>query len=387
MSFSAGNHLGGQLTVAPDSSKAAILKYAANGDLLSFTTFDMNPRATLPYNYLLAYDANLDRYYIGDTYRITPDPENPLSINGFGAETVDKGFYLAAIDGEGEVIWYQENQKIGSGRTGDLQLDAAGNIYFAGWLNIFIEPDSFAGYVFETPPDELSLAAPFLIKLDPNGNLIWGTNPNSYSPFPGQSIVIDSNNVYLGLGGLDNVWPDGLFIPGPVLQGLVPDIQIIRFDAETGTAQEVIHNNAITPTRDAIMAMAMDGNGDLIVGGYFGSTLFGGTDLQLTDSGTDSDFFIAKYSPQGTGVGGIAGQSIQDLHIYPNPSTGNIYLQGGLTQSGSPIVYSLFDLQGRTIEQGQVLGNQIDLAGTEAGVFLLKVSSGGREIVFKVVRE
>ncbi len=188
--------------------------------------------------------------------------------------------------------------------------------------------------------------------------------------FLGQSIVVSGNNVYLGLGMLENSWND-LYIPGPSGQGLVPDIQIIRFDAQTGVAQEVISNNAITPTRDAIMAMALDNNGDLVVGGYFGSTLFGGTDLQIQNTGPDSDFFIAKYQPQDTGVGINEASVLNTVRVYPNPTSGLLNLQSQVVLTN----YTLFDLQGRVVKQGSLTTNQIDLSGLESGVYVLGVRS------------
>ena len=55
---------------------------------------------------------------------------------------------------------------------------------------------------------------PFLVKLDSDGNLIWGSNAIEYSPFPGRSIAIDGDDVYLGLGILGNSW-GGVNVPGP----------------------------------------------------------------------------------------------------------------------------------------------------------------------------
>src|SRR5699024_5984424 len=159
-------------------------------------------------------------------------------------------------------------------------------------------PDSFAGYDFKATGAGSGIKDPFLIKLDPDGDLIWGTNADLYSPFNGQSIAIDGDNVYLGLGILQNTW-GGIAAPGPVADGLVPDIAIMRFDAQTGEAQELIRDQH-APSQDAIMALALDHNGDLVAGGYFGSSLFYGSDLYILDLNADSDFFAAKYSPRET---------------------------------------------------------------------------------------
>ena len=295
----AGTYFDGQLTIPPMDTignitpkQSVIITYDSAGVFEGYMLIDMKP-IDGRYNFQFAYDPNLDRYYIGDTYRSTPNPDNPLSINGFGFETIDKAFYLSAVSSAGDVLWYHENELLNGPVLGDIKIDDEGNVYFAGYTGA---PDNFAGYVFDQEGGASSSRDPFLVKLDPDGNLLWGSNADLSSGFPGQSIVVKGNDVYLGLGMLYNTW-DGLEIQAPLGAGWVPDIQIIRFDAQTGVANEVIHNNMLTPTRDAIMAMALDNKGDLVVGGYFGSDLFYGSDFHLHNSAQDSDFFIAKYCP------------------------------------------------------------------------------------------
>ncbi|NEN25092.1 T9SS type A sorting domain-containing protein [Cryomorpha ignava] len=366
-----GNYFNDNLIVNEGQVKFVILKYDSDGNLEGFIPLDMKPNGQFSsdfYNYQFAYDHNLNQYYIADTYRLSVDPDDPLSINGYGVDTPNKAFYLAAVDNQGEVVWYHENEKVGSYVLGDLQIDDTGDIYITGYLSADQGPDNFAGFVFDPEGTNSGKQDPFLVKLNSDGNLLWSTNANLFSPFLGQSIVVDGNNVYLGLGMVNNTW-DGLEVPGPVQQGLIPDIQIIRFDAETGVAQEVISNNAITPTRDAIMAMALDNNGDLVVGGYFGSTLFGGTDLQIQNTGPDSDFFIAKYQPQDTGVGINEASVLNKIKVYPNPTSGMLNLQSQVALTS----YTLFDLQGRIVKQASLATNQVDLSGLESGVYVLGV--------------
>ena len=447
ISLIAGTYFDGQLTIPPMETigniiptQSMIIKYDSAGVFEGYTLIDMKPLAGL-YNYQFAYDPNLDRYYIGDTYRSTPNPDNPLSINGYGFETVNKAFYLAAVSSAGDVLWYHENELLNGPVLGGIKLDDTGNIYFTGYTGA---PDNFAGYVFDQESRD-----PFLVKFDPDGTLLWGTNAELSSRFPGQSIVVKDNSVYLGLGMLYNTW-DGLEIQAPLNAGWVPDIQIIRFDATTGVAQEVIHNNILTPTRDMIMAMALDNRGDLVVGGYFGSDLFYGSDFHLHNSAQASDFFIAKYCPRpqaafavDTLVAGegsyaftypgseayidsvawtfgdsttAAGTTTQhtfaengtytvcaivynhcssdtsciDLEVdglvsvapVEKPEELKIYpnpTTGQLTlKSETPLrSYTLSDLQGRKVAEGKIENNRIDLSGVESGVYLLQVRGGG----------
>lgn len=349
-------------------TQTVIIKYNSEGDFMGYVELEMKPTPNVYWTQFV-YDPNLERYYIAATYTSNDiSSVYPLSINGYGADTPNKAFYLAAVDSQGEVIWYHENQVIGGWNTGDVQLDDLGNIYFAGWSSA---PDNFAGYEFMEGEGNNNDKSPFLIKLDSDGNLLWGSDSNEYSPFLAQSVVVKGNDVYLGLGMLENIWNE-LYIPGPSGQGLVPDIQIIRFDAQTGVAQEAISNNETTPTRDAIMAMALDNNGALVVGGYFGSDLFAGTDLHIQNTGPDSDFFIAKYHTQDTDVGIDEASALNSVKVYPNPTSGMLNLQSKVALTS----YTLCDLQGRVVKQGNIESNQVDLSGLESGVYVLGVVGG-----------
>jgi len=301
--FPNGTHLNGQfqVDVPAGKSQAAVVNYDSSGNLESFFEIDMKPLKGKVYNYQLAYNPDLDRYYIGDGIR---DFNDTLSINGYGADTGpdDKAFYLAAVDNQGEVLWYHQNHNSAQFYPlGDLELDGNGNIYLSGMFSVDSpnNEDNFAGYEFTMDkPVSSGAISPFLIKLDSEGNLLWGSNPTaSYSPFPGESIVIDGDDVYLGLGILGNEW-SGIDVPGPSGAGLVPDPTIMKFNAQTGDALNVISMPEVSNYNDRFMALGVDSEHNLIAGGFFGNHLFYDEPFAISNSGGPSDFFIAKYNTE-----------------------------------------------------------------------------------------
>lgn len=298
MVFGQGTHLNGQIIVEEGEWKSFIVVYDVNGNLDGFLALEMKSLKGY-YNYQLAYDPDLERYYIADQVRGN-NPEDVPSINGYGADDDEHGFYLAALDNQGEVLWYHQNTHSGGG-VGDLQLDEEGNIYFTGQFNGNpAEPGSFAGYVF-TKNESAYGGIPFLVKLDPEGNLIWGNNARKNSRFSGQGIAFHETYIYLGLPTQSTVWGNLTIPGGPEGVGWVPDPAIIRFDEETGQAQDVFWARGSDLSRNGFTVLKTDLNGDLIGGGYFAQNLFFGDDFSLTNqAGGSSDFFIAKNQPAET---------------------------------------------------------------------------------------
>lgn len=388
--FREGTHLDGQLTVADGEFQSAIVVYDTDGNLERFFTIDMETSIGGFYDYQMVYDANLNRYYIADTKR---NPTDEISIDGYGvASGTEKAFYLAALDDQGNVIWYHENQHKNSYALGDLKLDDNGNIYITGKYtgdgvldsNLEFTPDSFAGFEFMTAPME-DPKGPFLVKLDSDGNLIWGTNAIQSSRFPGRSIAIDGDDVYLGLGILGNTW-GGVNVPGPILQGAVPDPSIIHFDAATGDVENVISMPQTSSYHDAFMSIALDSYGNIIGGGYFGGSLFSNHSVEtLNNIGGDSDFFIAQY-----GSGNCSETASSEdfnktkLKIHPNPTSGivNIIYEDEIT------AYKVYDLQGKVLQAGSLKHKQINLSKLQPGLYMLSLTdTNGKQSYMKVVRE
>ncbi|MGB2087026.1 MAG: T9SS type A sorting domain-containing protein [Psychroflexus salarius] len=386
--FREGTHLNGQLTVPDGELQSAMVVYDADGNLDFFFTLEMETGGF--YDYQMVYDANLNRYYIADTKR---NPTDEISIDGYGvASGSDKAFYLAALDDQGQVIWYHENQFPYSYSIGDIKLDTNGDVYFTGQYtgdglldsNLEFTPDSFAGFEFMTGSME-EPKGPFLVKLDSDGNLIWGTNAIEYSRFPGRSIAIDGDDVYLGLGILGNTW-DGVNVPGPELQGLVPDPSIIRFDAASGDVEDVISMPQTSSYQDAFMSIAVDGYGNIISGGYFGGSLLNNHPAgPLNNIGGDSDFFIAQY---GTGNCSETASSEDfgkiKLNIHPNPTSGLVTISYKHELS----TYKVYDLQGKVLQSGRLKQQQINLSQLQAGLYLLSLTDiNGQQSYVKVVKE
>ncbi|NIJ52889.1 T9SS type A sorting domain-containing protein [Dyadobacter arcticus] len=80
-------------------------------------------------------------------------------------------------------------------------------------------------------------------------------------------------------------------------------------------------------------------------------------------------------------------QSLTSIQIYPNPVSDNLNIKGG-PDDGQVIFYSIFDLNGRVIEEKQLPRghNQIDFSGFGPAVYLLQIINGNDFKEFKIIK-
>lgn len=377
-----GTHLDGQVEVEEDDSQTAIAKFDEDGILLDYTLIDLQPGTNAPYDYQMVYDSNLDRYYIADTKRNSSDV---ISINGFGDDSsLTNSFYLSAIDNQGNVLWFHDNNINGSWTLGDIKLDNNGDIYFTGAAHSSSSiNDSFNGFDFEFLGSS-GITVPFLVKLDSDGNLIWGSNGGFSGRFPGRSIAIHGNDVYLGLGMYYNEW-DGIVIPGIQGGGQVPDPTLLRFNATTGSLDEVIRMPDNTVGQDEIMSIALDHNQNIIMGGHFSSTLLSNHPVEtLQKAGGASDFFIAKY---GTDVCTLSTTDFNietHIQLYPNPARNQVYLSSEL----SLVKAEVYNIQGKKVKEVQLQNSNpsINIQALKTGLYLVKITTqDGQQTTKKLI--
>ena len=371
-----GTHLDGQVEVEEDDSQTAIAKFDEDGILLDYTLIDLQPGTNGPYDYQFVYDSNLSRYYIADTKRNGSDV---ISINGFGEDSgTQKAFYLAALEENGQVIWYKENVISNGWSLGDIQLDSNGNIYFTGaGTSTPHENDFFAGHEFEITFVS-SVGTPFLIKLNSDGELIWGTNAEISTRFPGRSIAIDGDDVYLGLGMFYSEWDD-LIIDGIQAGGQVPDPTILRFNASSGSLQEVIRMPDNVSGQDEIMSIALDLSGNIVMGGHFSSTLLSSHSLPtLFKNGGDSDFFIAKYGTDDcTFSTADFTPTPTSIKMYPNPANNQVFFESDLALEQVKV----FNITGKQVLQANLSqNNNIQVSDLAKGIYLVQIQTQNGQV-------
>lgn len=254
-----------------------------------------------------------DEYATG----IAVDPQDNLLIIGrlYGSADLDPGddslvlvsagvndIFIQKLDASGKLLWIRQFGSTGHDIPDAVTSDADGNIYVIGNFRNTID--------FDPGPDTFNLTAIngseiFLLKLDPDGNLIWArqtSSPQFGNLQSGISVAVDAaGNVYT----TGDFRKSCDFDPGPgevlfTAAGTdgAGDIFIQKLDANGNLLWA---KQAGGPGYDSGNSIAVDPNGHVVVTGYFRSEMDfdpgPGTDIKYMYGSADA--FVLKLDADG----------------------------------------------------------------------------------------
>jgi hypothetical protein len=250
--------------------------------------------------------------------------------------------YLIKYNSSGSVLW-AKTAVANPSSPNDWGLsvcsDAGGNVLMTGF---FSGPAiSFGTYTLTNTGHQNM----FLVKYDPNGNVLWAKNPIDTAYDCAYSISCDANN---------NIYATGTFSNNSIVFGTNTltgagngNLFTVKYDAngnvlwaKSNSFGDVFGNNNFGTYVSA------DASGNTFVAGSFSSpTVVFGT-YTLTNSGTYNVFFI-KYDPSGNILWAKSANVINNQNMANSVSTdgpGNAYITGSY---GSPsIVFGTYTLTG-----------------------------------------
>ncbi|MEO0076588.1 MAG: SBBP repeat-containing protein, partial [candidate division WOR-3 bacterium] len=291
----AGNvYAAGSVTFSSSSSRAQVIKYSTNGDVLWIWTDPytgtFNERAS---SIVVAPSGNV--YICGYTMRVNAGDYLIVKLNG---ET-------------GDTIWFRTYDLPGTGGydfARRIAIDASENVYVTGYGS---RGTGYGTSDYGT------------ISYDANGNFRWAAFYDGGVAQGDQaySIATDGSSVYVT--GYSN----------PYATGLLYDIITIKYNAATGDTAVasggwVRRFNGVSDSADYGRDITVDGSGNVYI---TGSTKIGGTNT--------NDFVTIKY----TSTGDVAW-----IRTYNGPdnlgdagwwikldNSGNVYVYGNTTYSAS----------------------------------------------------
>jgi hypothetical protein len=74
-----------------------------------------------------------------------------------------------------------------------------------------------------------------------------------------------------------------------------------------------------------------------------------------------------------------------DLSIFPKPSADIVYFRNNNKTGGQ---YNIIDMNGKTIQRGNIVDQSIDVSALSSGVFVLQIQTHDSQFkVFKIIKE
>jgi len=384
-----GSHVNGSVVVNTTSPRGdwMVLRYDANGNYLTNTNIpDFSGSVSNPsYTMNFAYNETLQRYYVSAHKR----PGGSSDTIFYDGVQIANTMFLACIDFQGTTLW-TKNDSGGGGNIAGLLTDPVGNVYLAGRHGHGVDPTaSFEGFSFgqSNPTGGRVDSRNYVMKLNPQGNLIWGSDPsfNQVSRNGAYQMVLNGNELAVTAALNPNTWDGINFTYGNGNNMNAP--VVLRFNKDTGSLLGISEAGMDLGSTQAAISIDVDSFGNYIVGGYMTGNLFNNDPIvpMIQKQGGAADLWYAKLARTDCAGAPLSTQEVtsRNIKIYPNPTSDFVYIQ-----SDAPVTsYKIMNLAGQLLLQETVnAGQAIDVTGLAVGVYFIRVEGMRGVEVLRFVR-
>lgn len=345
-----------------------LVKYNRDGNIAWLKHFEY-PFTQQSFDVNLHVDAQ-DNLIFAGTYRIYLKEDGVLQ---FG-QTIEEGRFREGFvfkyDADGTRLWHKSFGAMDfEDYCNDVLTDTEGNIYLTG---------TFEGGVVDFDQVQLPVNRrdPFLIKLSPNGELIFGKVEATNNGFSaGRNLAIDDlGHIYLAgqFTGFDAEIGDTIISASTA--NAEQEIFVARYDLD-GTFEELI--TAGGDCLDGVSALETNSKTELIVTGAYECDITIGDDIYTTNGSISGrNIFLSRI--RGQSLVGLADAPAEEksLVVSPNPSSGNFWLRysGKEQTSAHPLPYKLYDSNGKYVTGGLIrIETALDLSPYPDGLYFLQV--------------
>jgi hypothetical protein len=277
MAFIPGVYVNGTYTVTGTEPSLHVLKYDTNGNFTGGIPLDMQMSIEVMFKIKMIRNHASGKLYFAGSLSLS---NNETAV--FGGQPVSNQCFIAAYQTTGEFLWKKESATNIFGTSFlDFCLDAPGNIYVTGGG---VNGLTFGGHTFSSSVHIF----PYVLKLDPDGNVIWGSNAVTSAGVLGTAITPGALT-----GSYGGITWDGFSISIPM--NTAYDVYMARFNTDTGQIlglETLEDDNGFVDQGNAI---ASDLHGNFYLGGSFEHYLYVNNTIPMVNNGFETDFFLAKF--------------------------------------------------------------------------------------------
>jgi hypothetical protein len=358
-----GGYGGGAIKITDTANY--LLKYSSSGGL-SISKPNLRITGVSGAHVAMTVDEANNRFYLSGY-----DAHSSAAGVWFNGKQLPKqSVYVGCFKLDGSYMWSKESTSGSGNFFSRVALDVAGNIYIAGQGSGADGSGNpalvFNGYTVNSGTPS---SRPIIIKMDKNGNLLWGKTANTSVSSGGAAVAVRNADEVMLLGSF-NVkleWPGY----SGSLTSTSYDLFITRFSTSNGDVKGMDMIPSSTGT-DYPRRMIADGKGNVYLGGEFTQRLFVNyKDTLVNTAGGTTDWFLIKYGDMWPA--GVSTSNAFTATIYPNPAMEQITVSG-IAEGTEIRVLNMLDQQVlQTISSGET--EVLNTSALVPGSYIIQLKS------------
>lgn len=362
---------------AGSSNRAYVAKMDNQGNYLWVKTAQSNEAHTIgivPYG--LDVDTN-GSVYTGGYFGCNTIRFGAITLTKTITSGYNMNMYLVKYDSNGNEIWGRntgsnyENET--STRT--VKTDLENNVYAAGYYTNTV---NFGGTTLMSSGGSQQ----FIVKYDPNGNVLWAKAANSNFGYNSiHSLDVDENNDLYTAGTYINTQMD--FGNGVTLTNPVSTDGAVFVVKYTPQGQAVWARKALSLNGNNTLSIDCKAQNEIYITGTFNNPTLTFGNQTITKSENTFNLFLAKlyYEPLST-----SDWDQNKVKVFPNPVKDHLVI----SQPGNYTAYSLYTILGTKVKAGNIRPETgtIDLSILAKGVYLLQLQNPeANSETIKIIKE
>jgi hypothetical protein len=282
-----------------------LVKYGPNGNVI----WAKSEGGSLPEQaYSCATDANGDIIAAGQFASATLTIGTTVLTNAGSYDIL-----VVKYDHSGNVLWAISAGGNAADQAYCCTTDASGNIIVTGW---FQSPTITFGTTVLTNGGSYDM---FIVKYDPNGNVLWAQSAGGSQIDGGKSCSTDASGNIVLCGSFSS--PSISFSAITLTNAGNSDIYLVKYDP---WGNVLWAKSVGGSANESMSCCAFDMDGHILTTGNYESSGLSFGSAVLSNSGF-TDIYVAKLDSLTTPTGiTVSGNAPRDILIFPNPASGEL---------------------------------------------------------------